>query len=245
MVEKEFAVYKKNGQKIAGKAFIPKEDANSYPTVIFSHGFNENYRNFEHHGRGFAEEGIVCIFFDFCGGGTESLSDGKLHEMTVGTEIEDLETVIDAVSAFDYVDEKRLFLQGESMGGFVSAYVAAQMPDRIKALVLWYPAFVIPEDSKRRFMNGDNICFGLELSPDFNKVAMNIDIFQIISRYTGPVKLIHGDQDQVVPIIYSERAANCFSDASLMVMSGAGHGFEETDSKKARDLTIEFLMKQI
>lgn len=245
MVVKEFTVLKKNGQKIAAKAFIPAEDGKSYPTVIFAHGFNENYRNFQQHGPGYAESGIACIFFDFCGGGTESLSDGKLNEMTICTEMEDLETMIDEVSAFDYVDANRLFLHGESMGGFVSAYVAAKMPERIKALVLWYPAFVVPDDSKRRFENNDNTCFGLELSPDFNKVSMDIDIFDVISKYTGPVKLIHGDEDSVVSLNYSERAVKSFKDASLTVMPGAGHGFGEEDSTKARELTIEFIMKQL
>lgn len=245
MIEEEFTVIKKNGQRIVGKAFIPDKDGKTYPTVIFSHGFNENYRSFEHHGYGFAEAGIACIFFDFRGGGVESLSDGTLQEMTVLTEIEDLECVIDVVSEFAYVDTDRLFLQGESMGGFVSAYVAAQMPERIKALVLWYPAFVIPDDAKRRFENDENVCFGLELCPDFNKAAMNIEIFNIISGYTGSVKLIHGDQDPVVPISYSHHAVEVYSDASLTVIPGAGHGFEDKDSKNARDISIAFIMAHL
>ncbi len=245
MMEKEFAVIKKNGKKIAGKAFVPEKGCQSYPTVIFSHGFNGTYKNLQDHGHGFAEAGIACIFFDFCGGGVESLSDGTLQEMTVLTEIEDLECVIDAVSEFDYVDADKLFLQGESMGGFVSAYVAAQMPERIKALVLWYPAFVVPDDAKRRFENGENVCFGLELCPDFNKAAMNIEIFHIISQYTGAVKLIHGDQDPVVPVSYSHHAAEVYRDASLTVIPGAGHGFGDKDSKHARDISIAFLVEHL
>ena len=245
MIEKEFVVIKKNGYRIAGKAFIPQMNNQRYPTVIFSHGFNENYRSFQHHGVGFCEAGIVCILFDFCGGGIESLSDGKLQEMTVLTEIEDLQTMIDAVSEFDYVDADRMFLQGESMGGFVSAFVAAQRNDCIKALILWYPAFVIPDDSKRRLESGDNMCFGLKLCPDFNKVAADIDIYSIISKYTGPVKIIHGDQDTVVSISYSHHAADVYNDASLTVMPGAGHGFDDEDSERARKESIEFIMQYI
>lgn len=68
--------------------------------------------------------------------------------MTVGTECEDLETVIDCVKELDYVDPGRIFLQGESMGGLVSALVAARRPENIRAQVLWYPAFVVPEGAK-------------------------------------------------------------------------------------------------
>ena len=60
------AFQKKNGQKIAGKAYFAGVDK-KYPTVIFAHGFGSNYRDLEHHGAGFAESGINCIFFDFCG----------------------------------------------------------------------------------------------------------------------------------------------------------------------------------
>lgn len=242
MIEETFSVIKKNGQRIVAKAFIPKGNGKQYPMVIFSHGFNENYRSFEHHGKGFAEAGIACILFDFCGGGTGSLSDGALEEMTVLTEMEDLETMIQFVSTLDYVDTKRLFLLGESMGGFVSACVAAGMAERIRALILWYPAFVIPDDSRRRLELGDHTCFGLKISPEFNQTAADIDIYHRMESYTGPVKIIHGDEDAVVPLEYSKRAVTVLKDAALMVMSGAGHGFDGEDSKRAREASIEFIV---
>ena len=89
MMGERLAFQKKNGQKIAGKAYFAGVDK-KYPTVIFAHGFGSNYRDLEHHGAGFAESGINCIFFDFCGGGLKSLSDGKMTQMTVLTEAEDL-----------------------------------------------------------------------------------------------------------------------------------------------------------
>ena len=127
------------------------------------------------------------------------------------------------------------------MGGFVSAYVAAQMPEKIKGLVLWYPAFVIPDDSRKRVEDGDNTCFGLQLSPDFNTTAMNIDIYGVIANYHGPVKIIHGDKDFVVPLSYSEKAQRTYANAELDVIMDAGHGFEEEDSEAARRLSISFI----
>lgn len=244
MIEKEFVIEKQNGQKIAGKAYIPDDlnvYLNKYPALIFSHGFNGNFKGLMHHGNGYAEQGIICVFFDFCGGGIESLSDGKLNEMTVFSEIEDLNTVIDYVKKLEYVDADNLFLQGESMGGFVSAYVAAHRLSDVKGLVLWYPAFVIPEDSKRRYKEGNSTCFGLELSPDFNKIAMNIDIYLEISSYKNPVIIIHGNMDEIVPISYSEKAIETYSNSKVVVIDGAGHGFNGADSVKAREETIKFV----
>ena len=77
---------------------------------------------------------------------------------------------------------------------------------KIKGLILWYPAFVIPDDAKRRFEENANTCFGQQLSPDYNKVAKDIDIFNVITGYKGPVVIIHGESDNCVPISSSEHA---------------------------------------
>ena len=54
MIEHELTIEKINGQKIVGKIFIPEKGLQKYPAVIFSHGFNENYRQLEHHAADYA-----------------------------------------------------------------------------------------------------------------------------------------------------------------------------------------------
>ena len=243
-MEKELYFEHNNKKKIAAKAFIP-EGYGKYPAVIFCHGFNGNYSLLEHHGEGFAEHGIACIFFDFCGGGLESKSDGNMQEMTIASEVADLELVIEQVAMLSFVDEDNIFLQGESMGGFVSAYVAASIPDKIKAMVLWYPAFVLPDGARERHEAGETTCFGIPLSPTFDIEAMEIDIFSLIGKYTGPVCIIHGDKDEIVPISYSNSALECYKNASLFVIEGAGHGYEGEDSNRAREYSIDFILKNV
>ena len=53
----------------------------------------------------------------------KSKSDGKTTEMSVLTEVKDLEVVIDYVSTLPYVNKDKIFLMGCSQGGFVSALV--------------------------------------------------------------------------------------------------------------------------
>lgn len=244
MRTEELSFINNRGQKIVGKAYVPDGNG-TFPTVIFAHGFGSNYRELMHHGDGFADAGIVCVFFDFCGGGPETLSDGDMSEMTIPTEIEDLKCVTEAVSDLAYVDADNLFLQGESMGGFVSAYVAAQIPDRIRALVLWYPAFVIPDDSRKRIAEGKDTVLGFHLSPEYNRTAAEISIYDVISHYKKPVVIIHGDQDTLVPIEYSRRALTAFHDVRLEVIEGAGHGFDGNDSRRARELSVEHILSNI
>ncbi|MCR5594920.1 MAG: alpha/beta fold hydrolase [Lachnospiraceae bacterium] len=246
MHTEDMTFIRSNGYKIAAKAFIPDDVAkSSFPVVIFAHGFGGNYRELMHHGDGFAEAGIICLFFDFCGGGMKSLSDGQMSEMTVYTEIEDLKCVIEGLKNIDCVDKNRIFLQGESMGGFVSAYVASDLPKQIKAMVLWYPAFVIPDDAKKRCEADDHTVFGMQISREYDLAAKDIDIFDKIQGYRGPVLIIHGDRDDIVPISYSHRAVELYKNAELVTMKGAGHGYDGEDSIRAREISVDFISKYI
>ena len=236
-----FNIIKKDGRKIAAKYYVPENGDKKYPTVIVAHGFGGNYRVLEGHGEPFAESGIACIYFDFCGGGAETLSDGKIVDMTPLTEVDDLMEVIDYVRGLDFVDTDRLFLIGESMGGFVSSLVAAKRPKEIKGLILWYPAFVIPDDSKKRYEKNENTCFGNELHPEFNSCTMGIDIYKEIYPYDGPVTIMHGDKDDIVPISYSVKAVKTYEYAELITIEGSGHGFLGDDSSRVREMTIDFI----
>lgn len=241
VIQETLEVVKDNGKMIKGIIYRPAGEDNRYPAVIFSHGFGSNFHELMHHGKGYAENGIVCVFFDFCGGGMESTSDGTMLEMTVLTEADDLEAVMDTVIELPYVDRHSLYLQGESQGGLVSAIVGVRRKEDVKGLILWYPAFVIPDDSKRRFGTGDTNVFGYEISADYDRVAKDIDVSELQKSFGKPVLIIHGNKDDVVPIEYSRMAAANYGYATLKEVKGAGHGFDGKDSDDARDMSIEFV----
>lgn len=241
-MKQKLTFYKKNGMRIQGLMYLPEKTGAKLPLVIFCHGFGSNFRELMHHGEGFAESGICCLFFDFCGGGMESLSDGAMTEMTIRSECEDLLTVITYAKELDYVDSKRIFLQGESMGGLVSALAAAEHLEIIRALILWYPAFGIPEDARSRLEKGEYKVFGIPLNETFDAEAMNIDVYSEIAAYRRPVLIIHGTADNVVPIRYSERAASTYADARLIAIPGAAHGFDGADSHAARENSVSFIL---
>ena len=240
VIKDELEVKKENGQVIRGLIYRPDAEG-SFPTVIFSHGFGSNYRELMHHGNGYAENGIVCVFFDFCGGGMESTSDGTMQMMTVMTEAADLVAVMESVKCLPYVNKDSLYLHGESQGGFVSAIVGRAYTEDVKGLILWYPAFVIPDDARKRIEKGETEVMGLRLSPDYDKVAVEIDVKDLQSSFGKPVLLIHGNKDEVVPIEYSRTAAANYGYATLKEVKGAGHGFNGKDSDMAREASIDFI----
>ena len=244
MVQGTFTIRKKNDQNIAGHIFLPDQEGR-YPVVIFSHGFGGNCIALMEHGPAVAEAGFGAVFFDFCGGGIGIESDGIMAEMTVQSEMEDLKTVTEEIRSKAWADPENLFYTGESMGGMVSALVAAEKPGWVKALGLWYPAFVVPDDARKRCESGVHSVFGLELNPRFDELAMAIDVYHTIGAYKGPVKILHGDRDDMVPISYSERAVQVYENAQLEVFRGAEHVFEGKDSDLAIDKTLEFFRAQM
>ena len=240
IISKEIILEKPDKKVIRGLVFGP-ENEGRYPAVIFSHGFGATYRDLMHYGDDFAQAGIVCIFFDFCGGSPDSKSDGTMLEMSLETEVSDLKCVMDAAKASNHVDPKSLYLMGESMGGMVSAIAGSRYIDEVKGLILWYPAFNIPDDAKRRMKKGIKDVFGMHISDDFDSTAENIDPVSIQESFNKPVLIIHGDKDGIVPIEYSKQAVDAYEHAMLHCIPGAGHGFSGDEKIVAKTASISFI----
>jgi dienelactone hydrolase len=239
------------GSSIYARAYLPVEGDGPYPTVIMSHGIGGTYENCEPYAKQFAAGGVAAVAFDFCGGGLGSRSDGQMRDMSTLTEWRDLSCVTDAVRQMDFVDTKNLFLLGESMGGFVSAYTAAQRPDDYRAIVLFYPAFVLQDDAWAKFPNGPQdapeveVIYGMETGRQSYIDNMSFDIYEVIGAYPGDVLIVHGDADPVVPLRYSERALDVYQSAKLAVIPGASHGYRGADVERAGAMSLDFVLEHV
>lgn len=144
-------IFLPNGNtQIYTRIYRPAEGG-KHPAIIISHGFNGTYRTFERECIEYAKLGYVACGYDFCGGSIEGKSIGKSTDMTISTEKSDLITVLDYITSLDEVDADKVILIGESMGGMVTALTADEIPDRVKGVVLYYPALCIPDDWRVRF----------------------------------------------------------------------------------------------
>ena len=240
----EFA--RADGRMVRGRAYIPDGDMadGKYPLAIFAHGLGANYRELAHHGEGLAEEGICAFLLDFCGGGSESISDGAMQEMSIRTECEDLKTVMEGLWQEPYVDKDQTYLMGESLGGLVAALVAAERPADVRGLILWYAAFGMPSKVRKDFaglQKESATWFAMQLGDVFYEDAKDIDAYRDAAKYTGPVLLIHGEEDDVVPFWCSEKARDTYTQATLVPIPGGGHGFEGDDSRHAREVSAAFI----
>ena len=217
----------------------------TWPLIILSHGFGGNHTFNRDYAEYFCSQGFATYSFDFCGGGMGSKSSGTMLDMSVLTEAADLNAVIDF-----FQNDSRfrdIYLWGASQGGFVSAYVSAGRPEDVKAVVLEFPAIVLQDDSeKRRREDGSfpekSIVMGMAISRKYDEDATSFVLYDLLPDYTGPVLILHGDKDPIVPLRYSERAAEVYSDAELVIYPGQGHGFtgEARDDAKRKE-TVFFL----
>lgn len=133
------------GQKIYGTATVPDKEG-KFPLVIFSHGYGYNMSFIE--AERLAESRITVYEFDFCGGLPFSKSDGKSTEMSVLTQADDLESVIENLSKQPFVDKDKIYLSGGSQGGYVSIISGERNKNLIQGMILYCPALIIYDFEK-------------------------------------------------------------------------------------------------
>ena len=234
------------GQRIYGIAYIPDVEG-KMPLAILSHGLGGSYSSCLAEAEQYASHGVAAYAFDFRGGGG-SRSEGSTTQMSVMTEVSDLEVVLAAAKTWEFVDAGRIILNGFSQGGIVSAITAARHVDEVAGLVLCYPALLVHDAVHEQFDSLDDV-------PDeyyFNWIyagraytadMWDYDVYAEIGNYTKPVLLMHGDRDYIVPISYAERAAEVYPDVEYHVMNGAGHGFNGRSFEDSMEYTFAYLQR--
>lgn len=76
----------------------------------------------------------------------------------------------------------------------------------------------------------------IHIGRNYFVTAQTLPIYEIALQYTGPVILVHGTADRVVPYTYSERYKNGYKNAELYLLPGVDHGFSVNGST-ARGIT--------
>lgn len=87
--------------------------------------------------------------------------------------------------------------------------------------------------------------WGMKLGRGFVEGVLGINVFSRIGGYSGPVQIIHGAEDPIVPAAYSQKAAALYRNARVKVLEGEGHGFTSDGCKKVTRMTEKFLMDRL
>ncbi len=239
----------RDGMTINGLVYLP--EGRDLPIAIVSHGFMATYHTTKGYAEWFADHGYAAFCFDFNGGGIGSKSDNDTTKMSVLTEAEDLKAVIAYAQSRPETDASDLTLMGCSQGGYVSAMVASELLGKVRQLILFYPAFCIPDDARAGQLmmakfDPDNIpdtfrCGPMKLGKCYPEAVMNVQFEEMIKPYEGPVLIVHGDQDKIVDVDYAKRAQQVYQDAKLEILAGAGHGFSKKEDPQALAYVGKFI----
>ncbi len=230
---------------ISGTLFKPSGEG-KHPAIIFSHGYNGVGADFYDDSAFFARNGFVAYCYDFCGGSMRSQSKGRTVDMTLLTEKSDLLAVVDAISGLDFVDTDKIFLLGGSQGGLVTALAIEEIGEKIKAVALYFPAFCIPDNWRDQYPDRNSIpkmvnFWGMNLGRDFFLTAIDMDVTKLTGNYAGPVLIVHGSADDIVPLSYAEDAQKRYPNAKLEVLQGERHGFSPFGAETARNLVLNHI----
>lgn len=234
--------------RIYGEAYVPK-GGGRFPLIIASHGLGANLNSGAAFAKRYAPKCYAVYTFDFRGGSTpgrQNRSEGKVLEMSVLTEADDLEAVLDAAKKWNFVDKSRIFLQGASQGGLVSTIVGLRRQSDVAGLVLMYPAFSLYDYVHDMFTTYREVpdkfkLLWMELGRVYARDLWDYDVRDALPEFKKPVLIVHGDEDDVIDVSGSKKAEELFPDCELHILSGAGHGFDGEHFNQAAGFGIDFL----
>ena len=220
----------RDSNRIYGLMYYNPVASKKQPAVILSHSSSLTHEAMKGYAAAIAKTGYVTYCFDFCGSSDKSKSDGSTDDMTIFTEVEDLRAVVKTVKSLENVDSSKVYLLGSSQGGLVSALLADECPDEFAGMILFYPAFNIPDmvkllNSSGKWGDLGNLGGMMTMSEKYINSIKDFDVWSHIGKFSKPVCIIHGTKDIIVPISYSEKAIGLYPSATLNKIEGASHGF--------------------
>lgn len=232
MKSEKFFVKSKNGSKLA--CLVAKPEGKAEGLVVSSQGFGSTTKSqtYQILLEELPKKGFIIVVFEYQGLGE---SEGKFEETCATRDLEDLRAVVDyAYNSFEF-DKKKFLMVGSSFGGFTALNLVLE-DDRIKGLVLRAPLSdfmgIYGDESKRE--RRKEIKDYESFLDDGNKY----DIYQKASEINIPVRIIHGDKDDINPIEQSKKLQELLPNAELRIIEGEGHEFENK-KKEVYDLIIK------
>ena len=194
------------------------------------------------------KHGYAVLRFDFDGYGK---SEGAQQENTVPKMIEDAKAIWDYASKLSFVNQ--IIFLGHSQGGVVAGMLAGRLEKAgtpPAGLIQLAPASILKEyASKGKFLsvrcNPKNppetiSVYGFKMGREYILSAQTLPIEEESSWFTGPVCLLHGTKDKIVPLACSKEYDTLYRNSELHIISGTEHLFL-FHRQIVRRLIIEFL----
>lgn len=234
-------------------------DTTTYPAVILMHGFHasKDMQLMKIIADKLEHKGMASIRFDFNGHGG---SEGRFEDMTIPNEMEDARKIYEYVRNQSQITS--ISLVGHSQGGLIASMLAGELgEEKIKSLVLLAAAPNIHD-----MVVGGNL-FGIEFDLDnlpesidipwccrvgknYLETARDLKVYDIAFKYNGPVLLVHGYKDDVVPNSYSVYFHNNYTNSDVLMFDGIENsdhlysGYEQEVGEGVADFVANKVFKK-
>lgn len=249
-------------------------EGSARPAVVGVHGF----KGFKDWGfwPAFAERaaraGFTAVTFNLSGSGVDAAGEptlgARFSRDTYSRQLEDIGTVVSALfsGALGVAEPSTLGLVGHSRGGGM-AILAAVADPRVRALVTWAAiahadrwsnatrevwrgrGHIDVENSR----TGQVLPLGVDILDDLDSNGARLDISAAASRLGIPWLIVHGEEDESVPVADAARLAKANPGATTLIVPGTGHTFGARHpwkppvpvAERVMEQTLRFLMRKL
>lgn len=179
----------------------PRQDVGRAPLLMFTHGNGELASDWVPEFEPPVAWGMAVLLVEYPGYGG---APGSPSETSIRAA---MKAAYDWATAHPRIDSSRIIVYGRSLGAGAAALLATERP--VAALVLESPFTSVADFAARM------------LAPSF-LVRDRFDSYAALSRYRGPLLVIHGRYDTIVPIAHGRTLASLVPDAQLVELD-CGH----------------------
>ncbi|MFL0196725.1 alpha/beta hydrolase family protein [Clostridium sp. WILCCON 0269] len=227
------------------------------PCIIFCHGFMGNKLGhnfmFVKIARTLEKLNIASIRFDFMGSGE---SDGDFKDVTISSEVQDCEKVLQFANSLDYIDKDNINILGFSMGAAIAVIIASTYSHIIKNSILMsagfnmYDIFIseatgdkLYEFLEKGYINFENNILSEKAIED----AFNYRVFDYLKGMRGNTLIVHGTEDKSVYPLYAKKIHELLgSKSKLKFIKGSDHCYSSPEYyEELIKAIVEFVMEHI
>jgi len=216
------------------------------PAVIVVHGFKgfKDWGLWPALADRLARAGFSAVTLNLSGSGVDDTGEfvypDRFGHNTFSAELQDLRRVTDALGAGELgvAPPSGLGLLGHSRGGGTAILHTATDP-RIRALVTWAAISTVDRwpaaqraawraagvSDVKNMRTGQVLPQYTDVLDDIERNAAALDIQAAAARISVPWLIVHGTEDDAVPLAEGKRLAAAAPQARFLAIEGAGHTF--------------------